>query len=81
VIPPSGWDVAERYGVIDDLGAAGGFVHALANTPTAKQAFIVTEDDALFRDVARQLPKGCEPVQLYRAYLDNFENDAMRGTK
>jgi adenine-specific DNA-methyltransferase len=80
-IPTSGWDVAERYGVIDDLGAAGAFVEALAATPTATQAFIVTDDDSLFRDVARQLPKGCEPVQLYRAYLDIFENDAMRGTK
>ena len=80
-IPTSGWDVAERYGVIDNLGAAGAFVEALAATPTATQAFIATDDDALFRDVARQLPKGCEPVQLYRAYLDIFENDAMRGTK
>ena len=80
-IPARGWDVAERYGVIDDLGAAGAFVEALAASPAATQAFIVTDDDALFRDVARQLPKGCEPVQLYRAYLDNFENDAMRGTK
>ena len=80
-IPFRGWDVAERYGVIDDLGAAGAFVAALAGTPTATQAFIVTDDDALFRDAARQLPKGCEPVQLYRAYLDIFENDALRGTK
>ena len=78
---PSGWDVAEAYGVLADLDQVEPFLHALAAQEWARLAFIVTDEDRLFETVVRQLPDGVEPVRLYEAYLRNFELEAGRGLR
>ena len=78
---PSGWDVAEAYGVIADLDQTDDFFHALSEAPTARTAFVITDDDGLFEAVVAGLPVEVEPVRLYDAYFRNFEIDAMRGAR
>lgn len=78
---PEGWDVADAYGVLEDLDRADDFLEAMAATPAAKIAYIVTDEDRLFEAVVRDLPVGVEPVRLYQAYLSSFEIDAMRSIR
>ena len=78
---PTGWAVADAYGVLSDLDQTDAFVAALSSSPSATVAFIITDDDSLFEAVAVGLPVGVEPIRMYDAYLRNFEIDAMRGVR
>ena len=78
---PNGWDVAETYGVIDDIDKTDAFVEAMIAAPNASIAFIVTDEDRFFEAIARALPDEVEVVRLYDSYLRNFEIDAMRGAR
>lgn len=78
---PSGWAVADAYGVLSDLDQTGAFIEALNSNPSATVAFIITDDDSLFEAVALGLPVGVEPIRMYDSYLRNFEIDAMRGVR
>lgn len=78
---PDGWDVAETYGVIDDIDKTDAFVDAMAANPEAAIAFIVTDEDRFFEAIANALPAEVEVVRLYDSYLRNFEIDAMRGVR
>ena len=78
---PSGWAVADAYGVLADLDQTDAFVEALNSSPSATLAFIITDDDSLFEAVALGLPVGVEPIRMYDAYLRNFEIDAMRSVR
>ena len=78
---PDGWDVAETYGVIDDIDKTDAFVAAMVANPEARIAFIVTDEDRFFEAIANALPEEVEVVRLYDSYLRNFEIDAMRGVR
>ncbi len=67
-----GWDVAETYGVLENLDQAGDFVARVAEEDSVKTAFIVTDDDSAFQMVCRDLPSAVLPVRLYESYLQNF---------
>lgn len=67
-----GWDVAETYGVLEDLDQAGDFVARVAEEESVRTAFIVTDDDSAFQMVCRDLPSQVLPVRLYESYLQNF---------
>ena len=71
-IPEAGWDVAETYGVIEDVDAAKDFQEAVAASGSVRVVFIVTDDDRSFQAVAQELPERVEPVRLYESYLTNF---------
>lgn len=71
-LPGQGWAVAESYGLLTDLDQTDSFGEAAEQVEGLKIAFIVTNDDRRFEAVARQLPKGVEPVRLYESYLTNF---------
>jgi adenine-specific DNA-methyltransferase len=77
----AGWDVADSYGVLADLDQTDVFLEAIASTPGAQIAFVVTDEDRLFQAVARDLPPNVEPVRMYESYLRNFEIDAMRSVR
>jgi adenine-specific DNA-methyltransferase len=77
----NGWDVADAYGVLEDLDRTEQFLAAMRATPAARIAYIITDEDRLFEAVVRDLPTGVEPVRLYQAYLSNFEIDAMRSVR
>ena len=76
-----GWDVADAYGVIADFDDVGAFLDAMAKSPDATHAFVVTDDDWLFQSVCHGLPEHVEPVRLYEAYLRNFEFEAGGGAR
>ncbi|WP_456286853.1 site-specific DNA-methyltransferase [Microbacterium sp. JZ70] len=76
-----GWDVAEAYGVLADIDKSDAFVQAMAASPEARIAFIVTDEDRFFEAIAHALPEEVETVRLYDSYLRNFEIDAMRGVR
>ena len=69
----SGWDVADSYGVIQDLDEATPFLSELSATKSVRIAFIVTDDDRRFQMICAGLPTSVEPVRLYESYLRNFE--------
>lgn len=71
-IPPSGWEVADTYGLLVDLDRAGEFCDAVEAESGIRIAYIVTDDDRRFQSVARRLPGVVEPVRLYESYLSNF---------
>lgn len=76
-----GWDVADSYGVIEDLDQADAFLEAIAASASVRASFIVTNDDRLFESIARALPEHVEPVRLYESYLRNFEIESGRSTR
>jgi adenine-specific DNA-methyltransferase len=78
---PNGWDVADTYGVIEDMDHADSFIEAMIANPHARLAFIVTDEDRFFEAIARAIPEGVETVRLYDSYLRNFEIDALRGER
>ena len=67
-----GWEVAETYGVLENLDQAGDFVARVAEVESVRTAFIVTDDDSAFQMVCRDLPSQVLPVRLYESYLQNF---------
>jgi adenine-specific DNA-methyltransferase len=78
---PDGWDVAETYGVIDNVDKADAFITAMTANSEARIAFIVTDEDRFFEAIANALPEEVEAVRLYGSYLRNFEIDAMRSAR
>jgi adenine-specific DNA-methyltransferase len=63
--------VADAYAVLFNLDAAASFIEAVRAQPRLTTAYIVTDDEAQFQVVARQLPARLLSVRLYAAYLDN----------
>ena len=72
-IPEQGWDVAQTYGVLEDMDHAPEFLAALEADPQVGMAFIVTNSEVAFQSVARQLPEHTTAVRLYESYLHNFQ--------
>ena len=77
-LPPSGWEVADTYGLLTDLDKAAPFCKAAEASGGIRIAFIVTDDDRRFQSVAHRLPGAVEPVRLYESYLLNFRFSAGR---
>lgn len=71
-LPDAGWDVADTYGLLTELDAAGPFADAVAKVDKVRVAYIVTDDERRFQAIVRQLPETVEPVRLYESYLTNF---------
>lgn len=72
-LPERGWDVAQAYGVLEDMDHAPEFLAALEAGPQVGMAFIVTDSEVAFQSVARQLPEHTTAVRLYESYLHNFQ--------
>lgn len=68
-----GWDVAEAYGVLEDLDHAGSFLAKIEEVESVRTVFIVTDDDSSFQMVCRDLPGRVLPIRLYESYLQNFQ--------
>lgn len=74
-----GWDVADVYGVLEDIDHTDEFLKAVAEADNVRLAYVVTDEDRIFESVSQQLPVHVEPVRLYEAYLRNFEIESGRG--
>lgn len=77
-MPKRGWDVAETYGVLEDLDRAKEFVQAVSEVEGVAIVYIVTDDDRRFQMVCRELPSRVLPLRLYESYLTNFEINSGR---
>lgn len=69
-----GWAVAEAYGVIKDLDLSSDFIAALQLEEDVRVAFIVTDDEGRYQQIANEIP-GIETVRLYEDYLRNCESN------
>ena len=72
-LPSQGWEVVERYGLLNDLDYATAFCREVERAKDLRVVFIVTNDDLRFQAVARRLPDSVEAIRLYESYLSNFE--------
>jgi adenine-specific DNA-methyltransferase len=68
-----GWAVSETYGILRDLDQAAEFVNALSDLKDLRIAYIVTDDEGRYQQVADEL-RGVETVRLYEDYLRNCES-------
>lgn len=73
-----GWDVADSYGVLENLDQADEFVAAVGAREGIEIAYVVTDDDSAFQMVCREMRNGVLPVRLYESYLQNFEINTGR---
>lgn len=72
-IPDRGWDIAESYGVIENVAASKQFLDAVNHQGGVKVIYIVTNDDLVFESMAREMAEtDAELVRLYATYLNNF---------
>lgn len=68
----NGWEVADSYGIINDLDQSSDFIAALQAAETIRIAYIVTDDEGRYQQIANEIP-GIETVRLYEDYLRNCE--------
>lgn len=68
-----GWDVSEVYAVLENIDDAEAFFAAMRDAESVRTVFVVTDDDAAFQMVCRDLPSELDMVRLYESYLQNFE--------
>lgn len=68
-----GWAVADSYGILKDLDLASDFVAELQRHDGIRIAYVVTDDDGRYQQVASEIP-GIETVRLYEDYLRNCES-------
>lgn len=68
-----GWEVADSYGIINDLDRSSEFIAALEAAEDIRIAYIVTDDEGRYQQVANEIP-GIETVRLYEDYLRNCES-------
>ena len=68
-----GWTVADTYGILRDLDLSAEFVAALKAVDGIRIAYIVTDDEGRYQQVADEL-RGLETVRLYEDYLRNCES-------
>lgn len=74
-----GWDVSDVYAVLENIDSSDAFLEAVRGTETVRTVFVVTDNDAAFQMVCRELPSELHVVQLYESYLQNFELNQGRG--
>ena len=70
-ISDKGYDIADQYAILFDFMASQQFITAVKDT-NVKIAYIVTDSEALYQQIYKQLPRGIEAVRLYENYLTSF---------
>ena len=70
-ISDKGFEIADQYAILFDFMVSQEFIAAVKSTDI-KIAYIVTDSEALYQQIYKQLPKGIEAVRLYENYLTSF---------
>lgn len=65
--------VGGSYGVLFNPSRRQGLDAEVRANPSIRVLFVVTDSEAIFQQVAMELPPYVQPVQLYEDYLRNFE--------
>ena len=68
-----GWDISEVYAVLENIDNAEEFFSAMRDAEDVCTVFVITDDEAAFQMVCRELPSELDMVRLYESYLQNFE--------
>ncbi|MFD2759105.1 site-specific DNA-methyltransferase [Gulosibacter faecalis] len=68
-----GWEISEVYAVLENIDNAEAFFSAIRDAEDVRTVFVITDDDAAFQMVCRELPSELDMVRLYESYLQNFE--------
>ncbi len=71
--------MSDVYAVLEDIDSSDAFLEAVRGAETVRTVFVVTDNDAAFQMVCRELPSELHVVQLYESYLQNFELNQGRG--
>jgi len=74
-----GWDVAEAYGVVENIDNMPDFLAKIEEVGTLETVFVVTDSDAAFQNACRDLPERVTAVRLYESYLHNFTINRRAG--
>lgn len=74
-----GWDVAEAYGVVENIDRMPEFLAKVEEVGTVETVFVVTDSDAAFQNACRDLPERVTAVRLYESYLHNFTINRRAG--
>lgn len=74
-----GWDISAVYAVLENIDDAESFFGAMRGAEAVHTVFVVTDDDAAFQMVCRELVSSLNVVRLYESYLQNFEINQGRG--
>lgn len=74
-----GWDASDVYAVLENIDSCDAFLQTVRGAKTIQTVFVVTDNDAAFQMVCRELPSNLDIVQLYESYLQNFELNQGRG--
>lgn len=74
-----GWDISAVYAVLENIDDAESFFGAMRGAEAVHTVFVVTDDDAAFQMVCRELRTDLNVVRLYESYLQNFEINQGRG--
>lgn len=74
-----GWDISTVYAVLENIDDAESFFGAVRGAEAVHTVFVVTDDDAAFQMVCRELRADLNVVRLYESYLQNFEISQGRG--
>ncbi|KUF07780.1 site-specific DNA-methyltransferase [Leucobacter sp. G161] len=74
-----GWDISSVYAVLENIDDAESFFGAMRGAEAVHTVFVVTDDDAAFQMVCRELVSNLNVVRLYESYLQNFEINQGRG--
>jgi len=77
-LPDHGWDVTDRYAVIEDCDDAEAFTAAVKARPGLTHVFIITDNASVYKRIAQGLDENIEAIQLYESYLTNFAINASR---
>lgn len=75
----AGWDVAEAYGVVENMDQMATFVAQVEKVESVEMVFVVTDSDAAFESSCRDLPARVKAVRLYESYLHNFQINRRAG--
>lgn len=67
-----GWEVADTYGIVNDLDKASELIAALEDATSVRIAYIVTDDEGRYQQIANEITR-VETVRLYEDYLRNCE--------
>ncbi|WP_098053435.1 site-specific DNA-methyltransferase [Kocuria marina] len=74
-----GWDVAEAYGVVENIDQMPDFLARVEEVATVEMVFVVTDSDAAFQNACRDLPERVTAVRLYESYLHNYTINRRAG--
>lgn len=75
----AGWDVADVYGVVENVDRMADFVARVEEVESVTMVFVVTDSDAAFQSACRELPARVKTVRLYESYLHNFQINRRAG--